>query len=52
MSEPLCSNKLLDDAKRAIANAKQLRDNGDQLKEESRKLNQRYKDGGKRKGKS
>jgi hypothetical protein len=51
MSKALCSNKLLDDARRAISSAKQLRDNGDQLKKESLRLSQRVREAEKTKDK-
>jgi hypothetical protein len=43
MGKPLCSNKLLDDARRAISDAKQVRDNGTQPSQGAHKPRQRVK---------
>ena len=44
MSKAVCSNELLEDARRAIAAAKQVRNNGNQNEENARKLNQQGKE--------
>jgi hypothetical protein len=52
MSEPLCSNKLLEDTKRAIAAAKQTRDKGEKLRNDARTLGKSSRETEKAKAKS